>query len=67
LSVFLLFSGREADPAWFGQFVTVQCLLILQVNTARMTINRKRFLGEYERMVNSLAGRLDAKAVTCDQ
>ncbi|MCL2338052.1 MAG: hypothetical protein FWC60_11605 [Firmicutes bacterium] len=33
--------------------VTVQCLLILKVNTARQTVNRKLFLGEYERTVYS--------------
>jgi len=31
----------------------VQCLLILKVNTARQTVNRKLFLGEYERTVYS--------------
>ncbi|MCL2337001.1 MAG: hypothetical protein FWC60_06240 [Firmicutes bacterium] len=32
-------------------------LLILKVNTVRKTINRKRFLGEHERTVNSFACR----------
>ncbi|MCL2336506.1 MAG: hypothetical protein FWC60_03685 [Firmicutes bacterium] len=37
--------------------VTVQCLLILKVNTARQTVNRKRFLSEHERTVNGLVCR----------
>ncbi|MCL2336196.1 MAG: hypothetical protein FWC60_02125 [Firmicutes bacterium] len=31
----------------------MQCWSVLKVNTARKVINRKRFLGEYERTVNS--------------
>jgi len=34
----------------------VQCWTILKAQ-ARKTINRKRFLEEYERTVNSFAGR----------
>jgi len=37
----------------------MQCLLV-PVAQARKAINRKRFLGEYERAVNSFTGRLDA-------
>ncbi|MCL2337013.1 MAG: hypothetical protein FWC60_06300 [Firmicutes bacterium] len=32
-------------------------MLILKVNTARKTVNRKRFLGEHERTVNGFACR----------
>ncbi|MCL2336482.1 MAG: hypothetical protein FWC60_03565 [Firmicutes bacterium] len=32
-------------------------MLILKVNTARQTVNRKRFLSEHERTVNGLACR----------
>ncbi|MCL2336518.1 MAG: hypothetical protein FWC60_03745 [Firmicutes bacterium] len=39
------------------QTVTVQCLLILEVNTARKTVNHKQFLGEHERTVNGFACR----------
>ncbi|MCL2337098.1 MAG: hypothetical protein FWC60_06725 [Firmicutes bacterium] len=34
--------------------VTVQCLLILKVNTVHKTVNRKRFLSEHERTVYSM-------------
>ncbi|MCL2335954.1 MAG: hypothetical protein FWC60_00860, partial [Firmicutes bacterium] len=37
-----------------SRFDTMQCSLILKVNTARKTINRKRFLGEHERTVDSM-------------
>ena len=48
--------------------VTGQTLrLLVPVTQARKVINRKRFLEEYERTVNNFTGRLDAKAVTCDQ
>ncbi|MCL2337377.1 MAG: hypothetical protein FWC60_08160 [Firmicutes bacterium] len=33
------------------------CLLVLKVNTARKTVNRKRFFGEHERTVNGFACR----------
>jgi len=48
--------------------VTGQTLrLLVPVTQARKVFNRKRFLEEYERTVNNFTGRLDAKAVTCDQ